>query len=336
MIVIMGFVSTLVIIICTCGLTLGSEPMVSGVQPVCTEKDFQNALGTSILGDHEFIARAVFDDYGDQVKLIEIIDGGEATSKTKLIEQGFEQTKQADALFDELLESLQVLSNDYEWKMSIIELRRTVLLESRNSNNPWSSTVWVDVPKIVDTPNSVNLAINDFLIANFDSDIEDRFGAMHAKQIGDEDLCMLFEKRAMDRWAAYSNIIQLYVNKDIEQAMYPQIVQSQDVQNTLKWITQHIDDRGTIDKANLLFAVWKTTVSKLKQESISLINNSRKSFGFDPWSKGCGTQDYSKKSRVKNQLLQKTAIMQETTEKTVKGLLNLLSQDQLQLFDSEQ
>jgi hypothetical protein len=337
----MGFVSAAVLLICTLGLSQEVDPRVpvfgiDDVQPVCTEKDFQKALGTSILGDHEFIARAVFDDYIDRIKLIASEGSVEPNSKTYTIDYQHKQTKQADELLDELLESLQVLSNDEKWKMGIVELRRTVLLGSRNSNNPWPSTVWVDVTEIVDIPNSAHLAINDFLISNFDSDVEDRFGAIRAKVLGDEALCKSYEKRAMNRWASYSKIIQPFLNKDIEQAMYPQIKQSNDVKNTLEWIVQHVDDRGTIDKANLLFAVWKTTFSKLKQESISIINNSRRRFGFDPWSKGCGTNDSSQKSRAKNQLLKKTATMQEATEKTVRDLLNLLSQDQRHLFDSEQ
>jgi len=309
---------------------------IFGVQPMCTERDFQMALGTSIQGDHEFIARAVFDDYVERAQEINSEPKDQTRSPIEQLELRLQQTVQADILFDEFLDSLSVLNNEEDWNMGIVNLRRSVLLEARKQNNPWPSTIWVDVPSITPVPKNILLRIDAFLIENADKDTQDRFGATRAKLSGAPDTCKAFEKQAMERWGAFTDIIEPYVDNEVTSVLYPQLTQNIETQTLVSWINKNITNTSIKDKANLQFAVWKTTRAQQKQEVVSLIRDARIKFGFDPWSRGCGEQNYSRQSRIKNKLLQKTAELQESVETTSKTLLQLLSAEQRQQFEDEQ
>ena len=321
------------------GMGLGALLMVVcglfAVQPMCTERDFQSALGTSIEGDHEFIARAVFDDYTDQLRDIATQENSQKLSQTEQLEIRKRKSQQAKELFDNLLESLAVLKNTPSWKMGLVHLRRTVLLKARESNNPWPSTVWVDLPSLTPVPKNVLIEIDIFLLANADHDIEERFGAMHAGLQFDSESCRSYEKRAMERWGNFENIIAPYMTDTIEAVAYPQLATDQRVVNTVSWIINNVQDTSVMDRANLQLAVWKTRNTQSKMAAISLIRNARINHGFDPWSRGCGAQGYASQSQIKNKLLQTSAEMQESVISTCKVLLSLLTPEQLQLFDEE-
>ncbi len=308
---------------------------IINVQPMCTERDFQMALGTSIQGDHEFVARAVFDDYVERAQEIQTVVDDQNMSTIEKLDIRLQQTIQADNLFDEFLDSLSVLNNEEIWKMGIVNLRRSVFLEARKQNNPWPSTVWVNLPNVASVPKSVLLRIDAFLIENIDHDIQDRFGAARAKLSGTHDDCRLFEKQAMERWGDYTDIVEPHIEENIKSILYPQLTQDSTVERIISWIVNNIDDPTIKDKANLQLAVWKTTHTKQQQEVISLIRSARINFGFDPWSRGCGDQSFSRQSRIKNKLLQKTAEIQESTETTCKTVLQLLSPEQRQRFKDD-
>ncbi|MBC8202177.1 MAG: hypothetical protein H8E86_09035 [Planctomycetes bacterium] len=317
---------TLVIVVCG----------ICSVQPVCTERDFHLTLGASIDGDHEFIARAVFDAYNDQ--MLEIVSKEESpkNSQAEQLKNRKQETKQAKALFDELLESLGVLNNDQSWSIGLVHLRRTVLLRARESNNPWPSTVWVDLPSLTTVPKNLLVEIDAFLLANIDEDIEDRFGAMSANLVSDSESCRFYEKRAMERWGNFEQIIAPYMVDAALAIAYPQLATDQRVSNIVSWILGNVQDSGVVEKANFQFAVWKTRNEQSKRVAISLIHNARMNHGFDPWSSGCGAQAYVGQSQIKNKLLQATAQMKESTDEIYTSVLKLLSPNQLQQFEDAQ
>ena len=321
------------------GMSMGALAIVVcgifGVQPMCTERDFQMALGAAIQGDHGFIARAVFDDYADLVQELDKARGTKKPSQAQQLSDLLRKTIQADALFDELLDSLAVLNKEEAWQMGLVNLRRSILLQARKSNNPWPSTVWVNIPTITPVPKSILLEIDKFLIENIAADIQERFGAASAKLRGDSETCATFEKQAMERWSNYTKIIEPYINSDVEEVLYPQLSKNDFVEHIASWIVTNVPDSSVVSRANLQLAMWKNSTTQKKREVISLICSTRKNFGIDPWSRGCGTQNYSRQSRVKNELLQKTAEMQESVTSTCKVLLGLLTPEQLQLFDEE-
>jgi hypothetical protein len=323
-----------------CGMGIGAVVLVVcglfSVQPMCTERDFQSALGSSIEGDHEFIARAVFDDYTDQVREITTRETSPKNSQTQQLEKRKRESQQAKVLFDDLLESLAVLKGTPSWKMGLVHLRRSVLLKSRESNNPWPSTVWVDLPSLTLVPKSVLIEIDTFLLANADDDIEDRFGAMHAELISDSESCRSYEKRAMERWGNFEKIIAPFGTDASEAITYPQLATEQRVVSTVSWIVNNMQDSGIVDKARLQLALWKTRNTQFKRVAISLIHDARKNHGFDPWSRGCSAQAYASQSQLKNKLFKTSAQMKESTDEIHASLLGLLSPTQLQQFEEAQ
>ncbi len=321
----MGF-GALVIVVCG----------IFSVQPVCTERDFQLALGASIEGDHEFIARAVFDAYNDQIRGIAAQGESPKNSQVEQLESRKRETKQAKTLFDDLLESLGVLNNAPSWSMGIVHLRRSVLLKARESNNPWPSTVWVDLPSVTTVPKNLLVEIDAFLLTNADDDIEDRFGAINANLLSDTESCRFYEKRAMERWGNFEQIIAPYMVDATWAIAYPQLTTDQRVVNIVSWIAGTVQDASVVEKANFQFAVWKTKNEHSKRAAISLIHNARMNHGFDPWSSGCSAQAYASQSQIKNKLLQATAQMKELTDDIYTSVSKLLSPNQLQQFEDAQ
>ncbi|MDP7005886.1 MAG: hypothetical protein QF718_06725 [Phycisphaerales bacterium] len=316
-------------------MVLGTMVMVAvSVQPVCTLGDFQGAFGASKQSDSLFVAKAVFDDYLEQLQTLDSTNYDEKPSPLKALQAQLDATTKADTLFDNLLESLSVLNRGDTWKRSVMDLRRSVLLNARKTNNPWPSTVWVDLPGIVKTSDELVTQIDDFLIANIDEDRTDRFSASSAVLNGDTELCKNYEKRAMERWSKYVLLIKPFINEDVERVLYPQVPDNNQLQELANWIDSNVKDESITENVHAELIKWNTKYAKQKVDTISLINEVRANFGFDPWSRGCGVQTHSKQSITKNTLLRKTAAMKELNNSSVKFVLSLLTDKLRQQFES--
>lgn len=314
-------------------MVLGIFAMVAtAVQPICTRSDFQEAFGSSLQSDYAFVARAAFEDYLEQVQKIDVGNYDRNTTPIEQLQDRLEATIKADGLFDDLMGSLSVLSSDRSWKRNIIDLRRSVLLEARKANNPWPATIWVNLSDIVQIPVDTAQEIDAFLIDNIDEDRTDRFSASVAILAGNSEDCRIYEKRAMVRWNQYISIIEPYINEDVESVLYPQLSNNDGVRNLMSWMMSNVDNVTTLENAQFQLAAWNSAHTQQKLDAIKLIRGTRATLGFDPWSRGCGIQNYSRQSRIKNELIKKTAAIQETNKSYIKILLSLLNPEQLQEF----
>ncbi len=304
-----------------------------GIQPMCTRDDFQKVFGDVIQDNNSYIAEAVFDDYLEQVQQIESSDYDKKLPPIKRLQNQLNSAIEADTLFDSFVSSLSVLGNDARWKRSVMDLRRSVLLNARKVNNPWPATVWVNLPNIAPVSDSTADQINTFIIENIDNDRTDRFSASAAILSGDKEACRQYEKRAMARWNEYVTIIEPHINKDVEVVLYPQLSEDESVIELTGWVLSNIEDKDIKDKATLQLAFWTKKHNKQKLDAITVIRSARTSFGFDPWSRGCGVQAHSRQSRKKNELLKKTAAIQETNNEYLAILLSMLTPEQRQQFE---
>jgi hypothetical protein len=307
------------------------------VQPICTPREFQNAFGNLIQGDNEFIAKAIFDDYAEQVQAI---NSGETekTNTTPSQQLGIElqRATEADMLFDDLLSSLSIINNDIEWRTSIANLRRSVLLEARKFTNPWPATVWVDVPNITTVPDSVLFQIDIFLLNNIDKDRTERFMASVLQLGGNVLKCKAYEKQSMQRWGEYLDIIAPYIDEDVAIALYPQLNTGEEVQRIANWIYKNSNDAKVHQSVSKQLVVWKTIKKKQNDTIIQLVINARKQLGFDPWSRGCGQQTDTAAYKIKNEIMQKSAEINEFDKATNNVLLRLLPEELRHSFESEE
>ncbi|HIN09156.1 MAG TPA: hypothetical protein EYM64_01110 [Phycisphaerales bacterium] len=309
----------------------------SSVQPICTTAQFQTALGGSLRGEQEIVATAIFDDYLEQTKKLRIDEGSDRDSPSKKLGSRFALANQADQLFDDLLASLGVLNNSHVWNRGIIDLRRTVLLRARQSDNPWPSTIWVDLPRIVYLQDeSVIYTIDAFLIKNIDDDRTDRFDAIAAGLAGDDSACLEITSRAMERWGAYQEIIDPYTTRLHEFASYPQLDLSNRVNNLMEWIAANITDEKILTEAKQQFSLWNTIHTQQQKDVVSLVRKARTELGFDPWSRGCGHPSSSTATTIKNKLLQRSAEMVELKSSTFKLMVQQLTPEQRLLFEDGQ
>lgn len=307
------------------------------VQPICTPRDFQNAFRNSIQGDNEFIAKVIFDDYAEQVQAI---NAGETEKENATPSQQLaielQYATEADMLFDELLSSLSAINNDIEWRIRIANLRRSVLLEARKFTNPWPATVWVDVPGITTVPDGVLFQIDTFLLNNIDKDRTERFMAS-ALQIGGNVLkCKAYEKQSMQRWCEYLDIIAPYIDEEVSIALYPQLDTGEEVQRIANWIYKNSNDAKVHESVLKQLSIWKTIKKKQNETIIQLVINARKQLGFDPWSRGCGQQADTAAYKIKNELMQKSAEINEFDNSTNNVLLRLLPEELRHSFESEE
>ena len=240
----------------------------------------------------------------------------------------------ADTLFDDLIASLGALSNSNSWNMGIVNLRRVVLLKARESTNPWPATVWVDVPSMATVPNQIVMQIDSFLQANIDEDRRDRFTASITRS-SDSNKCREHEKKAMARWIQYVQIIEPYIDEEIENLLYPQLTSGENIHSLSNWINNNVDSPQVVESAKKQIALWNTVSNKRKQIIMQIVKNARERLGFDPWSRGCGQPMNSSGQKIKNDLLQKSAEMQEFNNTTYDVLLELLSPEQRQQFEDE-
>jgi len=302
--------------------------MSNGLQPLCTEEDFQQAFGSSLQEDTGFIARAVFDDYLEQILTVEqdysCEEEIEAPPVGVLMLQ-LSKEQAVDELFDTLLSSLHVLNESAEWKINIANLRRTVLLRAREAKNPWHGVVWVDIPNM---PAKTILRVDSFLQNNIDEDRTDRYNGIAMQTLGETEKCRIYEKQAMERWGKYLQIIAPSINEEVLLTLYPQLDTGEEVLFAKQWVFENITDINTLASVRQQVSLWSTIHNKQNQAVVDLVVKTRAQLGFDPWSRGCGMQAGSAIYKIKNKLLQKSAEIQEFNISTIDVILNLLTKKQ--------
>ena len=320
------------------GLILVAIVSISGsgtMQPICTQEDFQLSIGNSTQGDTAFIAQAVFDDYLEQLITLEQEysreDDMDPPPAGDLMQQ-LSKEQASDDLFDTLLSSLAALNEGPQWKISIANLRRTVLLRAREAKNPWQGVVWLDISNM---PADAVVRVDLFLQNNIDEDRTDRYYGIAMQTLGDSEKCRTFEKQAMQRWGTFLKLITPYLNEKIIVHLYPQIDRGKHVHRVKDWITTHIQDEDTLASARQQFKLWNSLHEKLNQTIVELVVRARSELGFDPWSRGCGQPVGSLAYKLKNELLQKSAEIQEFNNTTTRLILDLLTQKQRQQFEEE-
>ena len=173
-------------------------------------------------------------------------------------------------------------------------------------------------------------------MSNADKDRDERFAAIKAKLSGDLKTCQAIENIAMRRWSDYLHIIEPYINESVEVYLYPNLHLDQSVVRTVQWIQIHVDDESVISTAQNQLAIWQTVHSQQNNDLISLIRKARATFGFDPWSQGCGRRVEKNATKIKNELLQKSAEIQEVNNSTIAAILKQLTPEQIQQLQSEQ
>lgn len=309
----------------------------ANLQPICSAEQFHAAIGASLQGKHEIVATAIFDDYQEKCGSLQAEPALDRVSPITKLNNKFERAEQADRLFDALLASLTALDTDDVWKRNIIDLRRTVLLQARDSDNPWPATVWIDLPRHIASPDkSVVNAIDSFLVDNIDSDRKDRFDAFKSAADGDVELCAEITQRAMKRWEEYQKIIDPHTSPLLETHIYPQLDLSGQVRDVVHWIASNIGDDAVVSKVDYQFFLWKNIHEKRRKEIISIVREARSTLGFDPWSRGCGHPNSSVATVLKNRLLQRSAEIVELNRNTCKVMLQELTPAQKKLFYEHQ
>lgn len=323
------------------GLLLAIILSISGngiVQPVCSKNDFQQAFGNSMQGDTEFIARAVFDDYTEQLYVMAQDNSYEEETDIPpigLLMTRLNRERESGELFDTLLSSLGVLNENIQWKINIANLRSTVLLRARMAKNPWQGVVWPDLPSMTKIPTEVLFQIDSFLKNNIDKDREDRYHAIAMQTWGKIEECRVFEKQAMTRWGEFLQLIGPFVHTDILYTLYPHLDKGEKVHRVKKWVDSFVQDESILASVRKQFSLWNTLHKKLNQTVINLVVHARATFGFDPWSRGCGQPIESSAYKIKNELLQKSAEIQEFNETTANLIMNLLPEELRQKFEEE-
>lgn len=301
--------------------------LVLGAQPVCSEAVYSKLLEPTLRGDSKFIARAVFDDYLEQVARIDRSREGQQSRVSEIRAQK-ERANQSDALFDSLLESISVLSDDSSLQKGIQNVRRTVLLNARQANNPWPNAKWFDIAAITQTDSQFIDAVNSFLLQHADSDRDDRFTALIAMISGDRDACAEAERRTMQRWAMYNELVEPFENESTLEYRFTTIPKSTQVADLYSQINEKFQDTKTSDLVRGQMALYTSLFEKQKHTIIQLIKNARITEGVDPLSSGCGSI-----SKTKNVILQRTAEIRELNSSTVDSMLGVLTPEQIQQLD---
>ena len=301
--------------------------VVLGVQPVCTKSTFSQFVEPSLHGDTKVVARAIFDDYLEQVQKL---DSGHTERQTPIefvIEQR-EKEIQADFLLDSFLDSLTVLDGDSNWLDVIKQLRRIVLLNARESNNPWPATRWDDIARTVQTNQKFLDNVDSFLLRYVDVDRNDRFVAIIAKLEGDKEGCVQAERRTMQRWAIYNALIEPYENESSLALRYPTIHWVEKVTHVKFRIVDKIKDTAQADAVGNLFTLYRAVHKKRVRDVVELIKNTRINDGIDPLSLGCGSG-----GKTRNLILQRNAELQELETATIESMLQVLTPEQRQQLD---
>ncbi len=310
-----------------CGVLVG---IFLGVQPVCSEATFVKILQPTLQDESRVIARAVFDEYLENVaKLLGTKD--DSLSRVEELREQLELANSADDLLDSFLESIAVLGDGDSLRNGVMETRRTILLDARNVNNPWKATTWFDIAAFVPTNTRFLEAVDSFLLQHSDDDRDDRFVAIIAKLEGDRATCAKAERRTMQRWAIYSELIAPFENESTLEYRYPTIPKSESVADLFYKITDSVKDQKILDMVDSQMDLYEALHKKQKQALVELIKNARINEGVDPLSSGCGLS-----GKTKNKILQRTAEMHELNTATVESMLLGLTPEQRQELASDE
>ena len=301
--------------------------VILGVQPVCSEAIFSSTLEPTLQGDSRIIARAVFDAYLEKVSKINTPHLDRQSRIEEIQEQQAQETR-ADALFDSFLDSLAVLGDSPSLKTGIMSVRRSVLLDARQANNPWPNALWYDITEIVQTNSQFTNAIDSFLLQHVDNDRVDRFAAIIAKLEGDRETCAKAERRTMQRWAIFNKLVEQFENESTFEYRFPTIPNRGIVDGLYLQITDAIQDEKIIDIIRGQMTIYSTLHKKQKQALIELVKIARFNEGVDPFSSGCGSV-----GKTKNKILQRTAEMHELNAATIQSMIQVLTPEQHQQLE---
>jgi len=301
--------------------------VILGVQPVCTESTFSIYIEPNLHGDTEVVARAIFDEYLEHVAKLDTTPIERQTPVEFAMELRDEEMK-ADALFDSLLDSLAILKDDPDWSDVIKQVRRRVLLYAREANNPWPNTQWFDIVATVQTNPKFLNDVDSFLLQNVDADRYDRFLATIAMLEGDKETCAKAERRTMQRWAVYNELIEPFETDDLLSHIYHAIPSTDEVARIFFRITVTIKEPSKTNIVANVFGLYRAMHEKQKRAVVTIVKNTRINDGVDPLSSGCGTFD---KTRIL--ILQKTAEMYELNTATIESMIQVLTPEQRQQLE---
>jgi hypothetical protein len=212
-----------------------------------------------------------------------------------------------------------------------------VLLRARRSDNPWTSTIWIDLARFMPLQDEhVVYEVDSFLIANIDGDRKDRFDALTAGLKGDRDACSKITARAMHRWSEYQKIIDPHMTRPLVPVVYPQLDVNNQMYDVMEWIELNVTDPKTLALCRNRFTIWIAIHNQQQNEVIALVRRARVELGFDPWSRGCGHPNSSAATLLKNKLLQRSAEVVELHTSTVKAALQQLTPEQRAQFKERQ
>lgn len=298
-----------------------------GVQPVCTESTFSRFIQPSLHGDVEVVARAIFEEYLENIADIENKSGIRLTPIEFVTEQRDEEI-QADALFDSLLDSLALLDDNPDWFRALKQLRKHVLLRAREANNPWPNTVWYDISLHEQTNAQFLHDFDVFLRKYVDIDRNDRFAAKIAILMGDKEACVNAEQRTMERWGIYNKLIEPFANSTLFVHLYPAIPNASQVGRVYFRIAERVKDTSKIEAVGSVFGLFKAMYEKQVHSIVETIKDARIKDGVDPLSSGCGAYD---KTRIL--VLYKTAALHELLEATIQSMVQILTAQERQSLE---
>ncbi len=301
--------------------------IILGVQPVCGEAIFSSTLEPALRGDSRIIARAVFDAYLEKVAKINTPPLDRPSRIEEIKKQQAQETR-ADTLFDSFLDSLAVLGDSPSLKTGIMSVRRSVLLDARQANNPWPNALWYDISETVQINSQFTNAVDSFLLQHVDNDRVDRYTAIIAKLEGDQETCAKAEWRTMQRWAIFNNLVEQFENESTLEYRFPTIPHRKFVDSLYLQITDTIKDEKTIDIIRGQMTIYSTLHNKQKHALIELIKSARINEGIDPLSSGCGSV-----GNTKNIILQRTAEMHELNAATMQSMSQVLTPEQRQQLE---
>ena len=310
--------------------------LLLSVQPICTPKQFREFVNTNFNDSHYEVAQAIFDVYTDALQNNKIEPLPARATPRQSVEHKKKTASNALQSFEEMIGSLQLIDNSMAWNLKLVNVRREVLLESRPRQNPWPSAVWANIPwTYAKSQRELVFTLDQFFIENFKLDLQDRFDAELAILQHDNELCKSIESRSMKRWCVYDSLVGHIQDSVFKKAMFPQLKDvDEGVISLNNWIVNNTDDATVINSARHLFFSWLDFQDE-KQEIIkSIVRTARLQYGIDPWSNGCGTPT-QQEEKVKNQMLKTTAEMQEHTTETMKLMLDLLTEEQAESFQSQ-
>ncbi len=300
----------------------GLIAIVLGIQPVCSEAVYKSSLEPSLHGDSTMVGRAIFNAYLEQVSHLDV-EQSESLGRIEEVKARRDREVKADALFDSFLESIALLNEDRQLKIGIMNARRSVLLDARQSNNPWPEAKWFDIAAIVQTNQEFVTAVNSFLIKHADDDRADRFAATIAKLEGNREKCAGAERRTMLRWAIYNELVEPFENDSTLEYRYTIIPKSGPVAELFFKITDAFQNTKTTDIVRGQMSLYTAMYKKQKLAIIELIKNARIKEGVDPLASGCGVV-----GETKNLILQRSAEIHELNKTTAKLMLSALTEEQ--------